>query len=324
MIADKTPVVVFAFNRSEPLKMVLDRLSCAEGVLERDLIVYIDGPRNESDAKKIESVFSVVEVFKKSTLPNIEVRKRERNLGCQRNISSAISEVLAAYGRIIVVEDDVLVSRYFLRYMDDALTLYENDTRIWGVNGHQCPYMRLPMDFKGDVYLSPRNLCTGWGTWKDRWNKVDFQIKDWPQFIADKDNAQKICSAGWDIKAMLDKHYKGKLNSWALPCTYYMVKHDMYVVEPRYSLTKNVGFGLESVHCGNIESVWGHQKYYNYQPHLIKQVEPDSCVMRRFRYVYNDPRILPRIIRKLLRIYKFWTPMHNEPIDLNKHTDGRK
>lgn len=318
MIENKAPVVIFAFNRHEPLKMVLERLACADGVSERDLIVYIDGPRNESDVRKVNLVLGVIESFRKASLPNIEIRRRERNLGCQKNISSAIGEVLSAYGKIIVIEDDVLVSKYFLRYMDDALTLYENDTRIWGVNGHQCPYMRLPIGFKEDVYLSPRNLCTGWGTWKNRWEKVDFLIKDWPQFIAYKENVEKIYAAGWDIKAMLDKHYKGKLNSWALPCTYYMVKHDMYVIEPRYSLTKNVGFGLESVHCGNIESVWGHQKYYDYRPCLVAQICIDAGIMRRFRYVYNDPRIVSRIVRKLMRMYKFWTPLHNEPIDLDR------
>ena len=310
------PVVVFAFNRAAPLKLVFERLALAEDVLDRDIIVYVDGARNGKDVEKINSVLDVISAYKDNLLPNIILRERECNLGCQKNISSAVSEVLENYGRIIVVEDDVLVSKTFLRYMDDALSLYEKDMRIWGINGHQCPYMYLPFCFKGDVYLSPRNLCTGWGTWKNRWRQVDFEIKDWKEFINVEENAEKLAAAGNDIRGMLEKHYSGTLNSWAMPCTYYMVKNGLFVIEPRLSLTKNVGFGLESVHCTNSEMAWGHQKYYNFRPRLEPDIQPNPSVLKRFRYVYNDPRLFGRIVRKLYRIFKGATPMHNEPMDI--------
>ena len=217
-----------------------------------------------------------------------------------------------------MVEDDVLVSKTFLKYMDDALSLYENDMRIWGVNGHQCPYMRVPSSYKADVYLSPRNLCTGWATWRDRWDPVDFQIKDWPEFIKNPVNAAKIESAGWDIRAMLEKHYVGQLNSWALPCTYYMVKNDLHVIEPRLSLTKNIGFGIDSVHCNNVEMAWRHQKYYNFHPTLDVDIKPEARILQRFKYVYNDPRMLWRVYRKLIRMAKAMTPIHLQPIDLRE------
>lgn len=310
------PVAVFAFNRPEPLRLVLERLSTAEKVDDRVIYVYVDGARSENDAPKIEAVVEVIEEIRLKRLRNIIVRHRKKNLGCQKNISSAITEVLREHDRIIVVEDDVLVSKTFLAYMDEALELYAGDNRIWGINGHQCPYLFLPIGFKDDVYLSPRNLCTGWATWRNRWEQVDFEIKDWPEFIREQRNVDRLTAAGNDIRRMLEMHYDGKLNSWALPCTYYMVKHGMFVVEPRHSLTKNVGFGLESVHCGNVEMVWGHQKYYNFRPNLKKDIEPNMLVLKRFRYVYNDPRLFWRIVRKLFRVYKGITPIHNNPIDV--------
>lgn len=315
MSKNNAPVVVFAFNRDKPLKFVLARLASAEAVLERDIIVYIDGARNKDDEKKINAVLDVVNNYKATSLRNIAIQKRESNLGCQHNISSAISEVLSRYGKIIVIEDDVLISRFFLRYMDEALALYEDNKKIWGINGHQCPYMRVPSSYQADVYLSPRNLCTGWATWRDRWDPVDFQIKDWPEFIKNPANIAKLESAGWDIRAMLEKHYIGRLNSWALPCTYYMVKNNLYVVEPKLSLTKNIGFGIESVHCNNVEMAWRHQKYYNFHPLLDACVKPDPRILRRFKYVYNDPRLLGRAYRKLIRMAKAMTPMHLHPID---------
>lgn len=309
----KAPVVIFAFNRADQLRMALNKLANAEGVGERDVIMYIDGPRNERDAIGIDEVYRLAIEYQTRGLPRMEIRRRERNYGCQKNISGAITDVLAKYGRIIVVEDDVLVSRFFLRYMDEALDLYEGDMRIWGINGHQNPYMRIPRSYPHEVYLSPRNLCTGWGTWKDRWDPVDFQIKDYMEFMSIDENRTRVENAGIDIKWMLDKHYVGKLNSWALPCTYYMIKNGLFVIEPRWSLTKNVGFGTESVHCGNVEMAWGHQAYYNVKPNLVVGLEADNEILSRFKYVYNDPRFWGRVRRKLFRIWRGLCPIHNDP-----------
>lgn len=310
------PVAVFAFNRPEPLSLVLERIAKADSVASRDIIIYIDGPRNARDVPKIAETVNVINSFAKTVLPNIIIRQREVNLGCQNNISSAITEVVAAYGKVVVVEDDVLISRHFLRYMDEALEMYEHDQRIWGINGHQCPYMRLPRTYKDDIYLSPRNLCTGWGTWDDRWNKVDMDITDWKAFISSKKNVERLILAGCDLMRLLSLHYDRKLNSWALPCTYYMVKHGLYMVEPRYSLTKNVGFGIDSVHNPKLEMAWLHQKYYNFHPDLDINIKPSSEVLDKFRYVFNDNRILHRITRKLYRLFMGLTDEHNTPIDL--------
>lgn len=311
-------VCVFAFNRPDPVKMVLERLSACEDVLNRDVVVYIDGARNGSDEEKIADVINIVKTFQRTSLKRIEIRCRERNYGCQGNISGAITEVLSSTDRIIVIEDDVLVSKYFLRYMDSALDKYYSDKRIWGVNGHQCPYMKVPRSYRGDVYLSPRNLCTGWGTWRDRWMPVDFEIHDWLQFISSPENADKVLAAGWDIRGLLDRHYEGKLNSWALPCTYYMIKNSMYVIEPRYSLTKNIGFGIESVHTVHQDEMWSHQKYYNFDPVLPWPIDSNEQLLKRFRYVYQDHRVLMRVVRKLKRIVCRFGSLNNNPINMEE------
>lgn len=313
---EKTPVAVFAFNRAEQLQFVLKRLSLADEVLDRDIIVYLDGDRSEKDVPKTSAVLRVVEQFKRNELPNIEIRKREKNYGCKKNISGAITDILAKYERIIVVEDDVLVSKYFLRYMDEALEFYKDDMRIWGINGHQCPYMRIPKSYAHDVYLSPRNLCTGWGTWRNRWEGVDFAVKDWPEFVGVKENYERVMEAGWDIKYMLDLYCAGRLTSWALPCTYHMIKNGLFMIEPKYAQTKNIGFGVESIHCESSNMAWSRQKYYNHLPRLVEGILPDPLVLRKFRYVYQDPRILHRVVRKLYRMWCGLLPLNNEPIQL--------
>lgn len=312
----KAPLVIIAFTRDVLLRRVLERLMEASGVGGRSIFVYIDGPRKDADLDGIDRVCRVVKEMQEKYRVGINVVQREVNYGCQKNISSAISEVINKFGRVIVVEDDVLVSRTFFSYLDAALEYYEKDHRIWSINAYQSPYMKVPRGVDGDLYLSPRNLCLGWGTWADRWNKVDFEIKDWPSFKDDPDRMRSLNEAGIDLAGMMDKHYAGQLNSWAVPCTYYMVKNNLFSVEPRFSLTKNIGFGAQdSVHTGCRNLIYEKQCYYNFNPRL-KTIAPDERVLKRIKYNSSPRGLIDRVYRKCKRELLRFGGNKDNPIDI--------
>ena len=52
------PIVLFAFNRLEPLKACVSSLLRNSEVAETDLIVFVDGPRanKEGESEKVETV----------------------------------------------------------------------------------------------------------------------------------------------------------------------------------------------------------------------------------------------------------------------------
>jgi len=313
-MSQKTPVALFAFNRVDTLQRVLARLALCENLQGRAFYVFIDGPRNEIDKPKISLVRDVVERFRRQCLPAIDIIQRQSNLGNPRNIPLGISQVLDAHGRAIILEDDILVSRYFLSYMDEALDVYENDSRIWCINAWRSRFVKIPPKYQHDVYLDNRNMCWGWGTWKSRWSSVDLTMKDYDDFIVDTSNIELIYAAGIELKRMLDMQFAGNLHTWDVQCSYHMIKNRLWAIEPRYALTKNIGFGTESAHCSGGNAAISTARFYNFRPRLPKLVEPDERIVRQFRHTSVDSRIWGRIARKLLRHLWSLGPMHDEPI----------
>ena len=126
----KTPVAVIGFLRKDVLEATLNNLAKADGVSERDIYVYLSAPRNDADKPKTDAVKRFVENYKQNVLKNITIVLRDKNEGAGKNIRYAVTETLEKTGKAIILEEDILVSKTFLKYMDSALDFYENDARI--------------------------------------------------------------------------------------------------------------------------------------------------------------------------------------------------
>lgn len=314
----RAPVIVVGYNRAFVLRRALDNLSECANFAEHPVYVYLDGVREnrKDDAGFVNETRIMVESFCKKHA-NVTAIHRPVNLGCFGNIVQAINEILEKHGRMILVEDDVLVSRTFLQYMDDALRFYKNDKRIWSVNAYQCRYLRVPSDYPHDVYLNVRNWTPGWGTWCDRWKSVRFDLSDWDEYKRKEENIARIDNAGIGIRSMLEKqaNVPEQFNAWDVCCTYHMIKNGLYSVEPRFSLTKNIGFGMRAEHCAGSDPTMPTQKYYNFSPKLVGDIQPNEKITKQFRYLSIDPRFVSRVIRKLKRIWWGQGPTYDEPID---------
>lgn len=305
------PVLLIAFNRPEPFERVLTNLVAAHGVTERDVFVYVDGPRNDDDKVRCDRVADVVERFR-AQLPRLAIVRRDRNLGCRVNVVKAITEVLETHGRVIVVEDDVLVSHTFLDYMDAALELYHGDPRIWSVNAWRNRFVHVPASYGRDVYLTPRMTCWGWGTWKDRWEGVDFDLADWPTLGNTPAMRTRLDAAGVDLQRMLQLQYDGQLNTWDVQCCYHVVKNGLFCVEPRLPLTKNIGSGVDPTHCIDEDTVVSHAAYYDFRPQLVANLDPDERLLRQFPHALFNPSLVARIHRRLFRHFLRYTSRHDE------------
>jgi hypothetical protein len=93
-------------------------------------------------------------------------------------VIDGITRVLSEHESVIVVEDDLVVSPAFLPYMREALKLYRFSTGVFSVSGYNYPRKILPArgDFPYDAFFVMRRMCWGWGTWRDRWRKADWEI----------------------------------------------------------------------------------------------------------------------------------------------------
>ena len=174
------PVVVFAFNRPDLLKSCVASLLANEEAAASDLYVFVDGPRPEhpADQGQVDAVREYVKTI--SGFRSLHYQFAERNRGLAPSVISGITAVIGQYGRAIVVEDDLYVSDNFLAFVNAGLDRYLDDQDVFSVCGYSNK-VRTPKQDACDAYFCVRSCSWGWGTWKDRWESVDWDLADWPR-----------------------------------------------------------------------------------------------------------------------------------------------
>ncbi len=239
------PIVLFVYNRPSHTKKTIEALKNNELAGESDLFIFSDGAKSENDAQRVDEVRAYIKTIK--GFGGVEVTEREKNFGLANSILSGVNHVSSLYDRVIVLEDDVITAPSFLTFMNNALEFYQTNKSIFSVSGY--PYsIKIPGSYKKDVFISYRASSWGWGTWKDRWEKVDWEVKDFNSFIKDK-KAQKLFNrAGEDVTPMLKAQIWGEIDSWAIRWTYSHSKHNAYCLLPIIPLCKNIGTDSSGTH----------------------------------------------------------------------------
>lgn len=243
------PVVVFAYKRKDKLQECLKALEKNILVGETDLIIFCDGKKGTEDEEDVNNVKEYLLDYKRHCkFKGIRVEVRKKNIGLANSIISGVTEVINMYGKVIVVEDDLITTPDFLEYMNDALNFYENSKEYGSISAFTYPIKGL-LRYKKDIYVTRKGECWGWGTWKDRWNAVDWDIKDYEQYLIDKKLRKKFESLQCGIDKMLQKQMNGEIDSWAVRWCYNLFKMNMLTVYPSISKVKNMGFDGTGTHC---------------------------------------------------------------------------
>ena len=120
------PIAVIAFKRPDHLKEMLDSLSTNEGFKDSKLHIFIDGPKGDEDK---DGHFETVEVAKNFSHPDKKITVRDENLGNKKNVIFSVTEVLNDHERVICLEDDLRISKFFLKFMNDSLEFYKNRSK---------------------------------------------------------------------------------------------------------------------------------------------------------------------------------------------------
>ena len=128
------PVAMFAFNRPWHLNKSLKSLSLCKLSDSTDLIIFIDGPRKKSDERKISNNINIINLYKNS-FNSIRVIQSSTNKGCATSILDGIEEIFNKYENIIVLEDDIEVSIYFLDFMNNSLKIFQDQKNVYHING---------------------------------------------------------------------------------------------------------------------------------------------------------------------------------------------
>jgi hypothetical protein len=240
------PVALFVYNRPEHTRRTVQSLKHNYLAAETELFIFADGAKGESSDAAVQEVRKYLRTIE--GFSSVTIVERERNLGLANSVINGVTQLCNQFGRVIAVEDDLLTSSDFLNFMNNALDRYKSDAGVFSVTGFNFP-IEPPKDYPYDAFCTFRSSSWGWGTWKDRWQKADWSIQDFPEFIADREKRKRFNRGGDDLTGMLELQVAGRLNSWSIRWDYAHYEHDAVALYSVASRVYNIGFDGSGVHC---------------------------------------------------------------------------
>ena len=243
------PIVLFCYNRTQHLQRVVNSLLANVEAGSSNLIIYSDGARQAKDEASVNEVRAYIHQI--SGFPSIRIVEQPINLGLAENVIRGVTEIVAQYGKVIVVEDDMEVAPYFLSFMNDALVRYENDDRVACICGYLYPVKKqLPDSFF--IYGAD---CGAWGTWNKQWQLFEPDGKKILNIILQNKWTWRFNFDGsYPYIKMLEDQIAGRNNSWAVRWYGAAFIKNKLTLYPGKSLAQDIGWDNSGVHCASDDS----------------------------------------------------------------------
>ncbi|WP_121357506.1 glycosyltransferase family protein [Flavisolibacter nicotianae] len=232
------PIVLFAYNRPWHTEQTLRSLSENHLAGESELIVYIDGPKPGATTEqqtKIESVYRLVQA--QTWCKRLTVHRAEANKGLANSVIHGVTETLRLYDRLIVLEDDMILSPYFLQYMNEGLAKYEHTEEVISIHGY-C----VPNNYSQPVFFLRGADCWGWATWRRGWQLFNPDAAQLLRELKDRKLTYDFDLLGsYAYTNMLRLQNEGKVDSWAIRWYASAYLQDKLTLYPSRSLVRNIG-----------------------------------------------------------------------------------
>jgi hypothetical protein len=237
------PVAVFAYRRTAHLVAVLDSLELCPEFAASPVYVFSDGPRDGATAD-VQAVRTMLTQRKR---PNMTIVESQCNRGLANSIIAGVSELCDRYGRVIVIEDDLVVSPALLGWFNEALERYQDVENVWQVSGHQFAAPEFLRRGQG-MFL---NLSTSWGwaTWARAWRGFDPAATGWESVQHDPALRRRFDLDGsYPYSEMLERQMRGEVDSWAIRWWWSMFRTGALGLFPPRPLLSNIGEDATATH----------------------------------------------------------------------------
>ena len=297
------PIIVFCYNRPWHVEQTLEALSRNELADQSVLYIYCDGPKVDASDEMQQRIAEVRQVVRKRQwCKEVHIVEAMKNKGLANSIIDGVTDVVNRHGKVFVLEDDLVSSPYMLKFVNQALDYYHDYAGVFSISVNRPPLskMQIPEDYDYDVFACLRSFSTGWGTWKDRWNKVDWSMKDFDSNKKNPHMLRALNRKGEDFVSMMQMQEDGLIDSWAVRFCFAHFKHHAVAILPCKSYVTNIGFDGTGTHSGTVLNV--------YENDLSQSVANP----RMLDIVYEDDRIINAFYSCYCSIKRpFWLKMIN-------------
>lgn len=294
------PILLFVYNRPEHVRRNIQALLKNELAAESELFIYSDAAKDETSqaaVKEVRAFIRSIQGFKKIT-----IIERAENWGLARSIIDGVTTLINRYGRVIVLEDDLVVAPHFLQFMNDALETYRDEERVGHIQA--CDFTHDPS--LPDTFLIKWTGSWGWGTWDRAWKHFN---ADGKVLLAELESRKLTYTFDFNGKygytRMLRRQIEGKNNSWAIRWNASLFLKGILSLNVGKSLVQNEGFDGSGTNCGG-GGLYASELYMERLP--VKKISPiEENIQARNAYVRYYARtnsFMAKAIRRIKRTLK--------------------
>ena len=214
-------IVLFGYRRPEHIRRVLLSIVNNE-CKEKHLFCYVDGEDTENVV-----VCDIIKSFK-DDFASLELNRAGKRLGLRAAVEGGLNNFFSQHYEGTILEDDIVVSPHYLQYMEDGLSIYRNDKRVFSISSFMQPFL----SGEPDTFLLPRGSSWGWSTWADRWKlyDADVDVRLIKRLASRFDFGKMEFSKAFDDRPL-----------WAIRWYYTQFKHHGLSLFPTYSMSANLG-----------------------------------------------------------------------------------
>ena len=292
------PIALFVYKRPWHTQQTVESLKKNLLAAESELFIFSDNAKYPEDQKRVDEVRKYIRGI--TGFKKVNITERDENLGLAESIIKGVTTIINRYGKIIVLEDDMLLSEYFLQYMNEALDLYEKEDDVISIHSYIYPVKtkaKLPETF----FLKGADSW-GWATWKRGWDLFESDAEKLYNQIKNRKLEYEFDYQGaTNYVKMLKRQINGKVDSWAIRWYASAFLKNKLTLYPGRSLLNNIGTDREGTHTQMTED---YETIITDKPVRIEKisVKVNKEAQKAFENFFI--RIRPNFLKRYLKFIK--------------------
>lgn len=240
-----SPIALFVYKRLYHTKTTLESLQRCVQASDSHLYIFSDNAKTPSEEKEVQEVRDYIKTLQ--GFKSITIVERETNFGLAKNITSGVTQILKEWEQIIVLEDDLLLGKHFLTFMNEALHIYKENKNVWHISGWNYPFNKEGI--KAETYFIRIMNCWGWATWADRWKFYEKNLYTIESQFTPSSIKKFNLDGSHDFYSQIKANLEGKKNTWAIFWYATIFLRSGLCLNPRDSLVQNIGLDGNGENC---------------------------------------------------------------------------
>jgi len=296
------PIALFVYSRPDHTRLTVEALLRNSEAQHSKIFIFSDAAKDDSSVKYVNEVRQYIHQVK--GFLEISIVEREFNMGLADSIIDGVSNLCERFGKVIVLEDDLVVSAQFLSFMNAGLERYENEDQVMQIAGYMFP-INLKLLNEDSLFL-PFISSWGWATWSRAWTKFDIEAQNYDRLRKSSELKKQFDLNGhYPYFKMLESQQKGKTNSWAIRWYLSVFFSDGLTLYPKQTMVENIGFDGTGENCA-VSTI--HES--TIEPKFKVKVFPKEILVTRLleTVINNMPKrklSLSSITQRIKRIVTF-------------------